>query len=147
MAERCCVLIALLLLARVALGCDSVVLTGLAKHGDRSHDYNSTTWGAGCEWGTGKWRSGVVAFENSNRNWTLLPSVSWVPLKAGELSFGVAGGVALFGYASPLLPAGGLVGEWMGKSVGADLTYIPRVNGSKGHVFWLRLKVPLREWR
>lgn len=131
--------------AHYARGCDALVLSGWAEHADREHHYRSLTTGAGCELIRGNWRADAVAFLNSNTHRTLLLGGSWLPLKAGPFSAGVSAGDALFGYDRTHQLAGGLTVEWLGRSFGADATYIPRVDGMKGAVLWVRAKV-LRRW-
>lgn len=131
--------------AHYARGCDALIVTGFAQHADRNHHYRSFTTGAGCEFIRGNWRADAVAFLNSNTHRTLLLGGSWLPLKAGPVSAGISAGDALFGYDRTHQLAGGITVELFGRAFGADATYIPRVDGMKGAVLWIRPKV-LRGW-
>ena len=132
---------ALALASAYARACDRYVLSGLAKHGEREHHYNSTTWGVGCEYARGDWRWGARLFDNSNDQATLLPIASWLSLHLGPVNVGPSAGVALFGYGRFATPAGALTAEVMAeRGAGIDLSLVPRALGMKGAVGWLNFK-------
>ncbi len=132
---------ALLAASPSSAACDAFVLTGLALHGDRDHHYRTLTTGAGCEWIWPDWRAGAVGFLNSNTERTLLVGGAYMPFHRDRWSAGVALGDAMLGYERAHQLAGGLTLEWLGKHVGGDVIYIPRVDGMKGSVTWLRAKL------
>jgi hypothetical protein len=143
------VLGALFALAANARACDALIVTGYAYHADRSHGYNDSTWGLGCEWRWRDWRTNVVGFQNSNRDASALYGAAWLPLHMGPVSLGAAVGRAS-GYPSPWQKVGGFVAEYEGRKHAFDANVIPRVYGMKGVVVWLRWKPLLHEpmtWR
>lgn len=131
--------------ARHARACDAYILTGYVKHGDTHSHYRSWTTGAGCELHWPDWRAGATLFQNSHTQKTLLLGGAWLPFHRGGFSAGVAFGDALFGYDKPHQLAGGFALEWLGRDFGADAIQIPRVQGLKGSVLWIRGKV-LGRW-
>lgn len=137
-------IVALLVLASGAVHalelCPRYVLTGIALHADRETHYRTLTTGGGCEWAWKDLRAGGTLFLNSNTHRTFLIGGGWLPAHAGAWSAGVAFGDAMFGYDKLHQLAGGLVVERMGPVYGGDLFVIPRVDGIKGVVSWLRFK-------
>lgn len=137
--------LAALLTASSALGCDAVRFAGLAYHADRSHRFNALTKGVGCEFRSGDWRWGGMIFENSNYHGSNVFAVSYLPLHIGPVHAGIAGGKAT-GYKNDndhqgLQSVGGFTAELMGREQGAEFTLIPRVFGMKGVVGWFTWKV------
>lgn len=117
---------------------DYVIVSGLAKHLDGKQHCNSTTTGLGYEHSQSEnWRSQIGFYRNSNCRWSAYAAEAWMPLHLGNLSLGLLGGV-VSGYASSILPAGGIVTAYRFKNWKLNLITIPPVGNSSDGVLWLQ---------
>lgn len=126
--------------AGAAFADDWLVVNGLAKHLDGELHCNSTTSGLGYEREhTRTLRATVGFYRNSNCRWSAYAAEAWTPLELGAVRAGVLGGVVT-GYTARIMPAGGLALSIEGRTLGANVIFIPPYKES-GNVVWLQAKV------
>lgn len=109
-------------------------LAGYHYSAEPNKDYNEQNFGLGLEHSlTQRVRFAGGFYRNSNRIDSTYIFVAWLPVERGAVKLGVAAGI-VSGYEREPLKVAFPVLAVEGKSLGANITLVPRTNSNAGAV-------------